>query len=93
MSVVATDTIRIYCKAKEVTDPYEAEVAPDLSVNELITGLNEERYLPSLAAGERWRVIHMRTNTDLTPNAKLDVSGVRDGDQIELLRDSHGAGA
>lgn len=91
MTATATETIRIYCKAKEATDPYEADVVPDLSIAELITGLNEESYLPALAAGERWRVIHPSSNSDLTPNAKLDQSGVKDGDQLEFLRDSHGA--
>lgn len=86
-----TDTIHIFCKAKEAADPYEADVVPDLSVTELITGLNEESYLPQLAAGERWRVLHPRTNSDLTPNARLDQSGVLDGDQIEFIRDSNGA--
>jgi hypothetical protein len=93
MTATATETIRIYCKAKEVTNPYEADVVPDLAVSELISGLNEERYLPALAAGERWRVLHARTNSDLTPNARLNQSDVRDGDQLEFLRDSHGAGA
>jgi hypothetical protein len=93
MSATATDTIRIFCQAKEVNDPYEADVAPDLSVNELIAGLNEERYLPSLASGERWRVVHMRSDSDLPPNAKLDRSGVKDGDQLDFIRDSHGAEA
>ena len=93
MTATATDTIRIYCKAKEVTNPYEADVVPDLAVSELIAGLNEESYLPTLAAGERWRVLHARTNSDLTPNSRLNQSDVRDGDQLEFLRDSHGAEA
>ena len=93
MTATATDTIRIYCKAKEVTDPYEADVAPDLSISEVTAGLNEANYLPALAAGERWRVVHVRSDSDLTPNAKLDRSDVRDGDQLEFLRDSHGAAA
>jgi hypothetical protein len=91
MSTTATETIRIYCQAKEAPDAYEADVVPDLTVTELIAGLNEENYLPALAAGERWRVLHVRTNTDLTPNARLDQSKVADGDQLEFLRDSHGA--
>lgn len=86
-----TDTIHIFCKAKEVADPYEADVAPDLSVSELIAGLNEESYLPQLAAGERWRVLHPKTNSDLTPSSRLEQNGVEDGDQIEFIRDSHGA--
>ncbi len=93
MSQIAaeTDTIHIFCKAKEVADPYEADVTPDLSVSELIAGLNEESYLPQLAAGERWRVLHPKTNSDLTPSSRLEQSGVEDGDQIEFIRDSHGA--
>ena len=91
MSTTAVDTIRIYCQAKERTQAYEADVAPDLSVNEVIAGLNEAEYLPDLAAGERWRVVHLRTNSDLTPSAKLDASDVKDGDQLEFLRESHGA--
>jgi hypothetical protein len=93
MSATATDTIRIFCKAKEAADPYEADVSPDLTVSEVIVGLNEEHYLPSLAAGERWRAMHLRTNNDIPPNQKLNVAGVKDGDQIEFMRDSHGAGA
>lgn len=91
MTATATDTIRVFCKAKEKQDVYEADVVPDLSVTELISGLNEAEYLPSLAAGERWQVLHARTDTNLPPNAKLGPSGVEDGDQLELLRDSHGA--
>jgi hypothetical protein len=92
MSATATDTIRIYCKAKEVTESYEADVAPDLAVTELIAGLNEDEYLPTLAAGERWHVIHVATDTELAPNAKLDEHGVKDGDHLDFLRASHGAG-
>jgi hypothetical protein len=84
MTTISTDTITIFCRAKEASDAYEAEVAPDLSVRELVIGLNEDRYLPNLAAGERWRVVHARTNSDLTPSAKLDQSSVKDGDQLEL---------
>jgi hypothetical protein len=91
MTATATDTIRVFCHAKEKQDVYEADVVPDLSVTELIAGLNEAEYLPQLAAGERWRVLHARTDSDLPPNAKLGPSGVEDGDQLELLRDSHGA--
>jgi hypothetical protein len=91
MTATATDTIRIYCKAKERTAPYEADVVPDLSVTELISGLNEENYLPTLAAGERWRVVHGRTHADLTPNSRLNESDVKDRDQLEFHRDSHGA--
>jgi hypothetical protein len=93
VSTIATDTITIYCKAKEVTDPYEAVVAEDLAISELIAGLNEEGYLPALAAGERWRVLHLRTNSDLPPSARLDQRNVKDGDQLEFMRDSHGAKA
>lgn len=92
MSATATDTMRIYCMAKERTAPYEADVVPDLSVTELIAGLNEEEYLPQLAAGERWRVVHSRLERDLPPNARLDQSDVVDGDKLEFLRDTHGAG-
>ena len=87
----ATDTMRIFCKAKEAQDPYEAEVAPDISVSELVKGLNDVRYLPALAAGERWSVLHVRSSGSLTPNAKLDESDVEDGDLLEFSRDSHGA--
>jgi hypothetical protein len=93
MSTTAADTITIFCKAKEATDPYEADVVPDLAINELIAGLNEESYLPALTAGERWRVIHMRTNSDLPPNARLDQRDIKDGDHLEFIRDSHGAGS
>lgn len=86
-----TETIHVFCKAKESADPYEADVATDLSISELIAGLNEENYLPQLAAGERWRVLHPRTNSDLTPSSRLAQSEVEDGDQIEFIRDSHGA--
>jgi hypothetical protein len=91
MAQTATDTITVFCKAKEVVDPYEAEVVPDLTVTELIAGLNEDNYLPALAAGERWRVVHIRSNSDLTPNSGLEAGGVKDGDQLEFIRDSHGA--
>ncbi len=47
--------------------------------------------MPQLAAGERWRVLHPKTNSDLTPSSRLAQSGVEDGDQIEFIRDSHGA--
>jgi hypothetical protein len=91
MSTTALDTIRIFCKAKEVTESYEADVAPDLAVTELVAGLNGESYLPALAAGERWHVIHVETDAELPPNGKLDEHGVKDGDQLEFLRASHGA--
>ena len=91
MTEIATDTIHVYCHAKEKQDVYEADVVPDLSINELIAGLNEAGYLPQLAAGERWSVLHTRTNSGLPLNAKLGPSGVKDEDQLELLRDSHGA--
>ena len=64
-----------------------------MTVTEIIGGLNEAHYLPALAGGERWRVLHLRTDSDLTPNTRLDDSGVEDGDQLEFLRDSHGADA
>ena len=92
MSATALDTIRIYCKAKEVTESYEADVAPDLAVTELIAGLNSENYLPALAAGERWHVVHVPTDVELPPNGKLDEHDVKDGDQLEFLREHHGAG-
>lgn len=92
-TTVTTGTIRVFCHAKETQRVYEADVVPDLSVSELIAGLNEASYLPQLAAGERWRVLHARTDSDLPPNAKLGPSGVEDGDQLELVRDSHGAEA
>ena len=89
----ANGAMRIYCKAKECPDVYEADVAPDLAITELIAGLNEDEYLPGLAAGERWRVVHARTDDDLPPSSKLQERGVKDGDQLDFLRDSHGAGA
>jgi hypothetical protein len=91
MPATALDTIRIYCKAKEMTESYEADVAPDLAVTELIAGLNKERYLPALAAGERWTVVHIETDTEVPPNGRLDEHEVKDGDQLEFLRASHGA--
>jgi len=93
VTATAVDTIRIYCKAKERTLPYEADVAPDISVREIISGLDDADYLPALAAGERWRIVHARTNDELAANARLNESGVEDGDQLDFLRDSHGAGA
>jgi glucose/arabinose dehydrogenase len=91
VSTTATDMIKIFCQAKEVQDEYEAEVAPDLTVAELIAGLETESWLPRLAAGERWTVKHNRTGTQLTPNSRLDESGVKDGDQLEFIRATHGA--
>jgi hypothetical protein len=87
----ANGSIRIYCKAKECREPYEADVAPDHAITELIAGLNEDEYLPGLAAGERWRVVHARTEEDLPPSAQLHDREVKDGDQLDFLRDSHGA--
>jgi hypothetical protein len=92
MTATATDTIRIYCKAKEVTENYEADVVPDLAITELIAGLNEDDYLPALAAGERWHVIHVSTDEELPPNATLEQHGVKDGDHLDFVRASHGAG-
>jgi hypothetical protein len=91
MAATALDTIRIYCKAKEVTESYEADVAPDLAVTELVVALNEERYLPALVAGERWTVIHVETDTEVPPNGRLDEHVVKDGDQLAFVRASHGA--
>lgn len=91
MTATATDTIRIYCNAKEVTGDYEAEVVPDLAVTELIAGLNEDNYLPALAAGERWHVIHTRTENEIPPNATLERHDVKDGDHLAFERASHGA--
>ena len=93
MTTVAADTIRVFCKAKEVDSTYDATVAADLRVAELIDGLNEASYLPALANGERWNVVHQRSNNELTPNAKLNESGVEDGDQIDFIRATHGAEA
>lgn len=91
MTATAIDTIRIYCKAKERTLPYEADVSPDISVTEIIRGLNEAEYLPALAGGERWLIVHGATGDELPPNARLEDSGVKDGDQLEFLRRTHGA--
>lgn len=91
MTTTEIDTIRVYCHAKEKQDVYEADVVSDLSVTELIAGLDEAGYLPPLAAGDRWDVLHARTDSHLPPNAKLGPSGVEDGDQLELLRATHGA--
>jgi hypothetical protein len=93
MSTTATGTIKIFCRAKEKADSYEAEVVPDVTVAEIITGLEEDDYLPALAAGERWRVVLGRTRTDLPPSVRLDEQGVKDGDQLDFVRDSHGAWA
>ena len=84
MAATALDTIRIYCKAKESTDSYEADVVPDLAVTELIAGLNEVSYLPALAAGDRWHVLHRAANTEIPPNGKLVDYEVQDGDQLRL---------
>ncbi len=92
MTATATDTIRIYCKAKEMTENYEADVVPDLAITELIAGLNEDDYLPALAAGERWHVIHVATDEEIPPNATLEQHDVKDGDHLDFVRASHGAG-
>jgi hypothetical protein len=91
MTATATHTIRIYCKAKEVTGDYEADVVPDLAITELIAGLNEDSFLPALAAGERWHVIHVPTSNELPPNATLAQHEVKDGDHLNFERASHGA--
>jgi hypothetical protein len=92
MTATATDTIRIYCKAKEMTETYEADVVPDLAITELIAGLNEDDYLPALAAGERWDVIHVTSGQEIPPNARLEQHDVKDGDHLDFVRASHGAG-
>ncbi len=93
MSATALDTIRIYCKTKEQSESYEADVALDLAVTELLAGLNDDRYLPELAAGERWDIVHVPTGTGLPPNGKLDEYDIKDGDQLDFVREHHGAGA
>src|SRR4051794_3060299 len=91
VSTTATETITIYCKAKEKNDPYEADVVPEITVKEMIDGLDTEGYLPALASGDRWRVLHARTDSELTPNSELGRSGVRDGAHLVFTRDSNGA--
>jgi hypothetical protein len=93
VSNTATQTLTIYCQAKEKSDPYQADVVPEITVKEVVEGLDAESYLPNLAAGERWRVVHARTDSELTPNVELGRSGVRDGDQLLFTRDSNGAGS
>ncbi len=83
------DTIRVSCKAKEVQASYEADVSPDITGQEIVEGLDDDGYLPILAANERWTVIHPRSGNEITGTLK-DV-GARDGDQIILDRQTHGA--
>lgn len=93
MTAIATRTLRVYCKAKEAQGVYEADVVPDLSVTELVAGLNEADYLPALASGERWEVVHKQTGDRLAPNHTLAESGVQDGDDLDFTRAMHGAEA
>ena len=86
---VGHGTIRVSCKAKEVQASYEADVPLDITAQEIVEGLDEDRYLPSLSANERWIVVHPRTGNEIT--ATLKDIGARDGDQIILERQTHGA--
>jgi hypothetical protein len=86
---VIGETIRISCKAKEVQASYEADVPLDINAQEIVTGLNDENYLPSLAANERWIVVHVRSGREVTATLK-DVDA-QDGDQLILDRQTHGA--
>lgn len=87
---VIEETIRVTCKAKEVQAAYEAYVPLDITAQEIVEGLNEEQYLPALVANERWNVIHARSGREVS-STLLEV-GARDGDQIILDRQTHGAG-
>lgn len=86
---VAADTIRVSFKAKELQASYEADTPLDITGEEIVASLDEEEYLPSLVANERWVVIHGRSGTEVTATLK-DV-GAQDGDQIILDRQTHGA--
>jgi hypothetical protein len=81
----------VSCKAKEVQASYEADVPLDITAQEIVEGLDEDGYLPSLSANERWIVVHPRSGNEITATLK-DV-GAQDGDQIILERQTHGAGA
>jgi hypothetical protein len=85
-------TINVRCEYKASTDAFEADVVPDIRCNEVIVGLIQDGYLDALRPGERYRVIVRRTDHDLLPSEMLTEAGVVDGDVLDILLESHGAG-
>jgi hypothetical protein len=89
---VAPQTIKVRCNYRVRPDTYEADVAPDLRREELVAGLVQAGYLEAAHPGEIYHVTVRRTDRDLAPNEPLDRAGVEDGDELEIVGLTHGAG-
>ncbi|WP_445147769.1 EsaB/YukD family protein [Baekduia sp. Peel2402] len=89
--MMTAQMLRITCHEKGRPDSFEADVADDCTVDEIVAGLIEAEYLTGPTPTDRYTLVNGRTGEALPADGTLLAAGVRDGDVLTVTKTHHGA--
>lgn len=89
--ITAPKTLRITCHEKGRPDSFDAEVAADCTVAEILRGLVDAEYLPESTGADSFTVVNGRTGMAIPPDGTLASAEVRDGDVLTVTKMVNGA--
>lgn len=87
----ATETIRITVQEKGRPDHFTADVEPDCTGAEIVSGLVEEGYLAPESGDRAYKLVLGRTGAAINSGSTLKDSEVTDGDVLTVTSNSTGA--
>lgn len=85
--------LRVLFESCELASTYEADVSPAMTAAEVVSSLvgpATNSWLGSLAPGEAYRLVLLRTGEEIADT--LAAAGAKDDDRILVTRVAHGAG-